>query len=570
MSSNNNNNFKISSLFFNIQENLNFLDFVFFAPEFFIILCSVILFLVTIIFFPFRGNAFDRQNTFEIVNSLSITSVFLVLALYVNMYSIAFCNYSVFNWFFYSTFFLFFFKSFVCFLVFCYLISISNFFEENFDFEFNIFVLVAFFAIQLFLSSFHLISLYLCLELQSFCYYVMSSYRRNSVYSAEAGLKFFILNSFASAFILFGLSLCYLNFGTFEIRYVSHFFFFLDFDQIPLTIFVSLIMIVCGFLFKLGIVPFHTWLPDVYDGSPFISTSFFSMISKLPPLIVFLNFMQIFFAPTSFLFSKAFVLFSIFSIVIGSFSALFQVRLKRFLAYSSISQMGFILLTISYDAGFASIQVFLFYVIIYFVLNLTLFCCLLAYYNPSQNRKISTIYDLSGIYNYNKLLAIILVFTLFSMAGIPPLAGFASKYFLIFKISEFEPSLTLPFLFLIVVTSSISVFYYIRIITLIFFEPDAIAERDEDDYDDEEELILLSKYEPGMVPFSKEPSMPYFLALFLVICFYFNLFFMFFTNVFFNFIRLLSLYFFLFLMLFVLFAFYKLILNTNNGGIHFK
>jgi NADH-quinone oxidoreductase subunit N len=405
--------------------------------------------------------------------------------------------------------------------------------------------MISFFAIQLFLSSFHFISLYLCLELQSFCYYVLAAYRKNSAYSAEAGLKFFILNSFASAFILFGLSICYLNFGTFEIRYISHFFFYLDFDQIPTILIMSVVMIICGFMFKLAVVPFHAWLPDIYDGSPFVSTSFFSLVSKLPSLIVFLNFIHVFFVPASFLFSNVLILFALLSIVIGSFGALFQIRLKRFMAYSSISQIGFIVLTISYDADMESLQAFLFYVIIYFTLNLTFFCCLLAYYNPVQDRKLSTIYDLSSIYNYNKFLAIILVFTLFSMAGIPPLAGFISKYYLIFKISEFDPNLVIPFLFLIVVTSSISVFYYVRIIALLFFEPDAIAEKEEDDYDEEEEAILFSKYEPGMVPLSKEPSMSYLLALFLVILFYFNICFIFFSNTFFYFISLLALHYFL-------------------------
>jgi NADH:ubiquinone oxidoreductase subunit 2 (subunit N) len=116
---------------------------------------------------------------------------------------------------------------------------------------------------------------------------------------------------------------------------------------------------------------------------------------------------------------------------------------------------------------------------------------------------------------------------------------------LIFKISEFDPNLVIPFLFLIVVTSSISVFYYVRIIALLFFEPDAIAEKEEDDYDEEEEAILFSKYEPGMVPLSKEPSMSYLLALFLVILFYFNICFIFFSNTFFYFISLLALHYFL-------------------------
>jgi NADH:ubiquinone oxidoreductase subunit 2 (subunit N) len=224
---------------YNLNYNLEFLDFIFLSPEFFLIFATLTIFL-TMLFsdsnkflLPTHEVSTEQQKTviptnvsFSFSLALTIISVFFVNVIYFNSYSIMYTNYTVFNNFFYGYFFIFFFKIFLTFIFFCYLIAVSNFSDQEFGFEFNFLLSIGFFSMQLFLSSCNLVSLYICLELQSFCFYIMAAYRKNSIFSSEAGLKFFILNSFSSVLILFGISAIYSVYGTFDLDIISSFLLF--------------------------------------------------------------------------------------------------------------------------------------------------------------------------------------------------------------------------------------------------------------------------------------------------------------------------------------------------------
>jgi NADH-quinone oxidoreductase subunit N len=350
----------------------------------------------------------------------------------------------------------------------------------------------------------------------------MVGFRKTSAFSIEAALKFFILGSLASVLFLFGSGMVYLAYGTFNLRDMTVFATYTLFKRSYALFAFGFSFILASFCFKLGLFPFHTWLPDVYDGAPMIVTFFLSVVSKIPLILVFLFFHHIFLTPFSFYFSSIFCFLSIFTIFFGSIGALFQVRLKRFLAYSSISQLGFIVLSLSYDYCMP-LETFLLYTFVYLLLNLTLFICLMIFYIDFRTTKFttsfSTIYDLSVCYDRNPFVSIIMVLSLFSLAGIPPLAGFVSKYYLIYTIIVLsnEMSLVWPML-VIMFVNTISVFYYVRLAGIILFgtaNNDIVAQKGGED------VKVVSKPDKS----NPEFQISYMLAFTLVFLFYFNVFF---------------------------------------------
>ena len=337
------------------------------------------------------------------------------------------------------------------------------------SFEYWVFILITILAFFIILQSCDLLLMYIAIELQSLSFYVLSSFNRSSEFSTEAGLKYFILGAFSSAFLLFGSSLVYgltgiTNFSDFRLLFSG--FVFEDLILSP-GVSMGLIFIASSLFFKLSAAPFHMWSPDVYEGSPTSTTAFFALFPKIVILTLLIRLFPLSFHDL-YLIWKPFFTFSIFlSLLFGSFGALLQKKWKRFLAYSSINHIGFILLGFLTGENFGIFSVIM-YIIIYIITTISIFSFLIdfkiyKYPRQTQVRYISSITNL--VYN-NPLLASSLTIIFFSMAGIPPLAGFFAKIFVILNgIQNGSYSLVL----FSVVMSSIACFYYIRLIQSMYF-----------------------------------------------------------------------------------------------------
>jgi proton-translocating NADH-quinone oxidoreductase chain N len=348
------------------------------------------------------------------------------------------------------------------------LISIKyNQFERINSFELVILLLLAVTGILLLVSSFNFISIYLAIELQSFCLYILAALNRNSEFSTEAGLKYFILGAFSSGLLLFGISLIY---GFTGISNLGDLFQFLSVNTYNLHLINSInlasIFIIVGLLFKLSAVPFHLWGPDIYEGSPTSITLFFGIVPKIGILALLTRFTYLGFYDIFFSWQELFIISSIFSILLGTFGALSQLKFKRLLAYSTIGHIGYIL--IGFSCGcFEGIQASYIYIILYIIMTIISFIIILGIYKKKNLIRICYLQDLNVLKNSNPLIAISIILTFFSMAGIPPFSGFFSKMFIfIVTIQSCMYSLAI----VAVITSVVSCFYYLRIIKLIFFE----------------------------------------------------------------------------------------------------
>jgi NADH-quinone oxidoreductase subunit N len=352
--------------------------------------------------------------------------------------------------------------------IFCYIIQTDYIIHQKmFSFELNILILISLLGLMLLVSSFNFITLYLSIELQSLSFYILTASKRKSILSIEASLKYFILGSIASSFILFGSSIIYGVFGTLSfgnIFLILSNIYYIENINLIISMINGFIFILVGLFFKIGIAPFHFWLPDVYEGSPNNITAFFAIVPKIAFFTILIRFMFDILIDISCFFEIIFYICSVLSMLIGSLSALQQRKIKRLLAYSSISHVGFILL------GFTSnllenIPFILLYIIIYIIMSINLWTLYLSL--NINNKPIKYLTDLSNIFNFNKLLAFIIILNIFSMAGIPPLAGFFSKLFLFISLIKAKYFGLVIFSILISILSS---FYYLRIIKIIFFE----------------------------------------------------------------------------------------------------
>ena len=337
------------------------------------------------------------------------------------------------------------------------LMSLEYLKQETFNsFEFVILMLLSLCSMLLMISAYDLIAMYLAIEFQSLCFYVLAASKRNSEFSTEAGLKYFILGAFSSGILLLGCSLIYGFTGTTN---------FEDLAKITLLdipekgIFLAILLIAVGFLFKITAVPFHMWAPDVYEGSPTFVMAFFSIAPKVAILANMLRlFVSSIYDPT---WQQIFFVCSLASMLFATLAAMSQKKIKRFLAYSSIGHVGYLL--IGFSCGTVEgIQSLLIALVIYIVMSINLFAILL-----SLRQSLKYIADLGALAKTNPVLALTLSMTMFSMAGIPPLAGFCSKFYLFFAALGCGAVL----LALVgVLTSVISCFYYIRFVKVMYFE----------------------------------------------------------------------------------------------------
>jgi NADH-quinone oxidoreductase subunit N len=332
------------------------------------------------------------------------------------------------------------------------------------NFEYFVIVALAVFGQLVLISSADFLTAYLALEIQSFAFYLMAAFKRDSAYSTEAGLKYFLLGSFSSTLLLFGVSLLYGFFGTTNFSILSLLLFeSTDFQSLAD---VSFFLILIGLLFKLAAAPFHVWSPDVYEGSPLNSTIFFAIVPKISILVLFFRVYSVL-GNNSDIWGVAILVSSICSVIIGSFVTLKQKRLKKLLAYSGINHVGYLLLGASMFT-LESVSSVFFYLFSYMITGLCIWGIVSVVKRAdSTGSHTATLADLGAMVKVNPILAFILSICLFSLAGIPPLIGFYAK------LGIFQSAINSGFFVIasfIIMTSVISTFYYIRLIKSAYFE----------------------------------------------------------------------------------------------------
>ncbi len=324
-----------------------------------------------------------------------------------------------------------------------------------FKIEYPILILSSVLGMMVMISSNDLIVFYMGLELQSLALYVLATFNRDQLKSSEAGLKYFVLSALSSGLLLYGCSLIYGFTGSTNFNVIAN-----QLNSSEYMITFGIVFILVGLAFKISAVPFHMWAPDVYEGSPTSVTLFFTMVPKIAALTVFIRFLYVPFLNLIDQWQMILIFLSIASMLFGAIAAIGQTNIKRLIAYSSIGHIGYTL------AGLATgtndgIQSSVIYITIYIIMNLGLFSCLLMM--KRNNKYYENIEDLSGLSKNHPLLSFSLLIILFSLAGIPPLAGFFAKFY-IFK-SVLEQSMY--FLAIVGLLSTvIAAFYYLRIIKL--------------------------------------------------------------------------------------------------------
>tara|TARA_B100001123_G_scaffold350464_1_gene400934 strand:+ start:3228 stop:4640 length:1413 start_codon:yes stop_codon:yes gene_type:complete len=325
--------------------------------------------------------------------------------------------------------------------------------------EYPIIILSSTLGMLLMISSYDLIIFYLGLELQSICLYILASFNRTNVRSTEAGLKYFVLSALASGLLLYGCSLIYGFTGSTNFETIST-----NLQETNTGAVFGIVFILVGLAFKVSAVPFHMWTPDVYEGSPTSVTSFFALIPKIAALSVFIRFMFVPFVNVMSQWQTIIIFLSIASMVLGAVAAIGQNNIKRLMAYSSIGHMGYALAGIATGTN-EGIQSTIIYLTIYLVMNLGAFGCI--FMMKREGAFYENINDLSGLSKNHPLLALSFLIMLFSLAGIPPLAGFFAKFYIFMSVIEVK-MYTLAVIGLL--STVISAFYYLRIIKIIYFD----------------------------------------------------------------------------------------------------
>ena len=342
-----------------------------------------------------------------------------------------------------------------------------------FKIEYPILIMSSVLGMMMMISSNDLIVFYMGLELQSLALYVLATFNRDQLKSSEAGLKYFVLSALSSGLLLYGCSLIYGFTGSTNFNFIAT---QLSSNEYALTF--GIVFILVGLAFKISAVPFHMWAPDVYEGSPTSVTLFFVMVPKIAALTVFIRFLYVPFLNLIDQWQMILIFLSISSMIFGAIAAIGQTNLKRLIAFSSIGHVGYALAGLSTGSN-EGIQSSIIYITIYILMNLGLFSCLLML--KRNNDYYEDLEDLSGLSKNHPLLSLSLLVILFSLAGIPPLAGFFAKFY-IFK-SVLEQSMY--FLAIVGLLSTVvAAYYYLRIIKIMYFD------KEKEKYDTDHSLWL--------------------------------------------------------------------------------
>lgn len=345
-------------------------------------------------------------------------------------------------------------------VIFVLLISKNKSILEGINFpEFNVLILLSTIGMLFAVSANNLMLLFLSIELQALPVYILCALRRNDIKSSEAGLKYFILGALSSGLLLYGMSLIFGFTGS--LNYID----ILNYTKnINIGLSFGLVFIVSGLAFKISAAPFHMWAPDVYQGSPTPITLFIASAPKITSISILCILTYQVFKNISLYWNDLIIVLSLASIIVGSIGALIQSSLKRLLAYSSIAHIGFILIgVVSFSKS--GIEGVMFYLTVYLFLLVGIFSVILSL--KKDNRPIDMINDLKGLSKNYPFLSVSLLIFMFAMAGIPPLSGFFSKWFVFYSAIE-SSNYTLAIIG--IVFSVVAAFYYLKIIKIMFFE----------------------------------------------------------------------------------------------------
>lgn len=337
-------------------------------------------------------------------------------------------------------------------------------------FEYPVLIVLAAFGMSLMVSATDLISLYMGIETQSLALYILAAFNRDSRRSTEAGLKYFVLGALSSGLLLYGASLVYGFTGSTTFEGIAR---VAASAEQNTGLVIGLVFMISGLAFKVSAAPFHMWTPDVYEGAPTPVTAFFAAAPKLAAMALFVRALTVSFPGVLEDWQPVIALIAIASMAVGAFSAIAQTNIKRLMAYSSIGHMGYALIGLA--AGTAQgVSSVLIYMAIYIVMTIGAFAVILMM--RRRGGMTENISDLSGLSRTNMPMALIMTVLLFSLAGVPPTAGFFGKWFVFFAAVEAE----LVWLAVAgVIASAISAFYYLRIVWFMWFdEPAPAFERD--------------------------------------------------------------------------------------------
>jgi NADH-quinone oxidoreductase subunit N len=334
--------------------------------------------------------------------------------------------------------------------------------EDMQRFEYPILMLTATLGMLMMVSANDFIALYLGIELQSLSLYVLAAFRRDALRSTEAGLKYFVLGALSSGMLLYGCSLIYGFSG--HTDFVGVALAFTGDDTVPLGVAAGIVFVAAGLAFKISAVPFHMWTPDVYEGTPTPFTAFFAVAPKIAAMMLFVRVLYGPFGGMVDVWQQVLVFIALASMILSAFAAVAQTNIKRLMAYSSIGHVGYALVGVAAGTQ-AGVSGVLIYFTIYLFMNLGTFACILSM--RRGGRMVEGIDDLAGLSRTHPLMAAALAAFMFSMAGVPPLAGFWGKLYV------FQAAVGSELYVLAVVgvlASVVSCFYYLRIIKLMYFD----------------------------------------------------------------------------------------------------
>ncbi len=330
-------------------------------------------------------------------------------------------------------------------------------------FEFPILIVIATIGMMMIVSANDLMSLYVGIELMSLSLYITAAYKRDSIRSTEAGLKYFVLGALSSGLLLYGVSLIYGFTGTTNFDLLANSF-APGGPAIEVGLLIGIVFLIAGLAFKVSAVPFHMWTPDVYEGVPTPVTNFFAAAPKVAAIALFL---RVFISPFGELvdqWQQIIVFISIASMILGAFAAINQKNIKRLMAYSSIGHVGYALIGLAAGTE-EGVRGVLIYMAIYVVMNIGTFACILSMRH--RDGMVEDIYQLAGLSKTRPYMALAFLLFMFSLAGIPPLAGFFGKFYIF--VAAINAGLV-PLAVIGLVTSVVGAYYYLRIVKIIYFD----------------------------------------------------------------------------------------------------
>jgi len=338
--------------------------------------------------------------------------------------------------------------------------------REKIDkFEFPILILLSTLGMLMLISAAGLIALYLGLELMSLSLYVIAAFHRDNLRASEAGLKYFVLGALSSGMLLYGASLLYGFAGTVSFAGIAE----TINGKASLGAVFGLVFLMAGLAFKMSAVPFHMWTPDVYEGAPTPVTAFFASAVKMAAVAITIRVVLTAFPGIASQWRQIVIFISLLSMVLGAFAAIGQTNIKRLMAYSAIGHIGFALVGLA-AGGEAGVSGVLAYMAIYLVMTLGTFAGILSMRVNGEG--VENISDLSGLAKTDGVMAFFLAMMMFSLAGIPPLAGFFAKWYV------FNAAIQAGLYWLAVIgvlSSAVAAYYYLRIVKVMYFDEAAPA-----------------------------------------------------------------------------------------------